>query len=554
MEIARERAYRRGIVRGVRGQTAAETLGALLVVSVIIAGMATTDAGAKIATESKRIVCEIAGGQCAPAPEDPESGDQPEPFELDGPPIVDRALPVLPFPGSVTVTCTVDSRQPETCVPQGKPGVSVQASGEIKIERSPTRLDLEGCPFDTLSIQATMKLLANAEAKNARASGKLQAYLAQSTKYAITVTPENAESIEDGDRLPPNPLDPTTLNQGESIQLSEEYYAGVKASGTYRHIQLEMGYDEGTRVSAGVRRVDATTVRVMVGDEEFVRQALRLGISLGDASVSIGNSKDLSDGKLEAIDLDISTEAGWNAYQAFVDSGELPTPGAPGTSSPTRSQLVRYTDSTEFSAKLGGLSIGGPGASSEGRWVETENLIDGTTEYTAHVRYNDTSFAIVTTENADGDPVGTPRYSLMLHGVHESYIPTLYEATGAEAPEGDPPSDIRIDFTETELEELQDMALSRLADQIELNRDGRPTNDEIRESIQDNHGVIEYEGVQYDFGGLESALAMATTPDEILAALYRSGFNSPNNVFEDLARLTAGDGFEWPGTVNQPSC
>ena len=67
MEIERRRAYRRLIVRGERGQTAAETLGALLVVSVIIAAMATTDAGAKIATESKRIVCEIAGGECAPS-------------------------------------------------------------------------------------------------------------------------------------------------------------------------------------------------------------------------------------------------------------------------------------------------------------------------------------------------------------------------------------------------------------------------------------------------------------------------------------------------------
>lgn len=554
MEIGRPRAYGPVIVRGVRGQTAAETLGALLIVSVIIAAMATTDAGAKIARESKRIVCQIGGGDCPATPEEPQPGGDPPPFELEGPPIVDRALPVLPFPGSVTVSCTVDKRQPETCVPKGQPGVSVQASGEIKIERSETRLDLEGCPFQTLSVQGTMKLIANAEAKNARASGKLQGYLGQATKYAVTVTPENAEAIESGDRRPPNPLDPRTLNQGESIQLSEEYFAGVKAAGTYRHIQLEMGYDRGTRVSAGVRRIDDTTVRVMIGDEDFVRQALKLGVSLGDASVSIGNSKDLSDGKLEAIDLDISTEAGWNAYQAFIDSGELPNPGAPGTSAPTRSQTVRYTDSTEFSAKLGGLSIGVPGSSSEGRWTETENLIDGTTQYTAHVRYNDTSFAIVRTENADGDPVGAPRYSLMLHGVHDSYIPGLYERTGAEPPEGDPPSDVRIDFTEADLNELQDLALSRIADQIELNRDGRPTNDEIRESIQNNHGIVEYNGVQYDFGGLESALAMAESPDEILAALYRAGFNSPNNIFEELALLTAGRQVEWPGTVNQPSC
>ena len=87
-----------------------------------------------------------------------------------------------------------------------------------------------------------------------------------------------------------------------------------------------------------------------------------------------------------------------------------------------------------------------------------------------------------------------------------------------------------------------------------MNRDGRPTNDEIRESIQDNHGVVEYDGVQYGFGGLESALALAKTPDEMLIALYRTGFLSQNNVIEELALLTAGQQRDWPGTINQPSC
>ena len=100
MEFERPRAYRRVIVRGVRGQTAAETLGALLIVSVIIAAMATTDAGAKIASESKRIVCEIGGGDCAPAPGDPARPGGIEPFDIEGPPIVGRTLPVLPFPAA----------------------------------------------------------------------------------------------------------------------------------------------------------------------------------------------------------------------------------------------------------------------------------------------------------------------------------------------------------------------------------------------------------------------------------------------------------------------
>ena len=137
-------------MRGERGQTAAELLGGLLVVSVITAALATTDAGAAISREAERLVCEIAGGGCAPAAETPPM----EPFEFDGPPLAGRTLPILPFPGSVTVACTGDKRQPETCVPKGQPGVSVQASGEIKVERTPTALDYNGCPLESMSIQS----------------------------------------------------------------------------------------------------------------------------------------------------------------------------------------------------------------------------------------------------------------------------------------------------------------------------------------------------------------------------------------------------------------
>ena len=102
-----------------------------------------------------------------------------EGFEYDGPPLAGQTLPVLPFPGTVTVTCSADSRQPETCVPKGQPGVSVIASGEIKVERTPTFLDMEGCPFQNLSIQTTLKFGANAEAKGAKIGVQVQAFLGQ---------------------------------------------------------------------------------------------------------------------------------------------------------------------------------------------------------------------------------------------------------------------------------------------------------------------------------------------------------------------------------------
>jgi hypothetical protein len=550
MEIGPVRAYGPMIVRGVRGQTAAETLGALLVVSVIIAAMATTDAGAKIATESKRIVCEIAGGECAPSESQP--GGPMEGFEFDGPPLAGRTLPVLPFPGSVTVTCTADSRQPETCVPKGQPRVSVTTSGEVKLERTPTFLDMEGCPFQNLSIQATLKFGANAEAKGARIGGQVQAYLGRASKYQVTVTPSDADAIEAGSRNAPNPVDPRSLAKGEAIQLNEDYFAGIKAKATYREYQLEMGYDEGRRVSSGIKRMDARTMRVMVGDEEFVKQALKLGVKLGDASLSIGNSKELSDGKLHAIDIDISTEAGWNAYQRFIATGKLPQPGSAATMNPTKAETVRYTDTTELEAKFGPISIGGRGSSSEGRYLKTENLATGTTTYTTNVRYNNSSFTLSNEEDANGNLVGTPRYSLMLHDIDPSYWPLLYDRMGQKPPSGDPPEDLRIDFTEAELRQLQDLALNRIAERIAMGRDGRPSIEEIREGM--DNGTIEWDGATYAFTGLESGLASAKDPAEMLIALYRDGFMSPNRVIEDLASLTVGQTREWPGTINLPSC
>ena len=119
------------------------------------------------------------------------------------------------------------------------------------------------------------------------------------------MSPQAAEDIGAAAATPPNPVDPRSLARGESIQLNEDYYAGIKAKGTYKELQVELGYDSGTRVSSGVRRIDANKVRVMVGDEDFVKQALKFGVKFGDASVSIGNTKELSDGKLHAVDIDI---------------------------------------------------------------------------------------------------------------------------------------------------------------------------------------------------------------------------------------------------------
>jgi hypothetical protein len=157
-------------MRDERGQTAAEYLGILLLVAAILGALFLANPAPAIAGGIKHAICSIIKRDCDAGGTDatqPGVGDS----DLDGPSLTDHPLPVLPFPGSVTVSCTYDERDPQKCVPHGGPGVSVQASGEIKVERTPTSLDANGCPWQNVSVQAKLQLSANAEAKGAKAGG-----------------------------------------------------------------------------------------------------------------------------------------------------------------------------------------------------------------------------------------------------------------------------------------------------------------------------------------------------------------------------------------------
>ena len=55
------------------------------------------------------------------------------------------------------------------------------------------------------------------------------------------------------------------------------------------------------------------------------------------------------------------------------------------------------------------------------------------------------------------------------------------------------------------------VALNRLADQVAMNGK-RPSTEEIEASLRENHGLVKYDGVTYDFGGVESLLAKGGRP------------------------------------------
>ena len=82
------------------------------------------------------------------------------------------------------------------------------------------------------------------------------------------------------------PGDPRTMAPGESVVMSEAFYNGHNLQVSYRPLQATMGFEEGQRLSTGAQGIDARTMRIYVSDEEFVRQALSLGLSVTSRSQS----------------------------------------------------------------------------------------------------------------------------------------------------------------------------------------------------------------------------------------------------------------------------
>ncbi|HEY6596874.1 MAG TPA: hypothetical protein VI011_22640, partial [Asanoa sp.] len=407
------------MLRGQSGQASGEYAGILAVVMIVFVALFASGLAPTVADAASNAVCAIIGKGCDTG-EDPGGGDGGGgPTEGPAPVDFDLPFPVLPFPGSMSVSCSYTSSSPGLCQ-DGPPGVSVGAEGSFEIERTDTTLDPEGCPTQTLSVTGRLELQTTASGETPVASGELKNYLGEATTYSVTVPPDAADAIESGDRSVPNPIDPRTIQAGESVELSQEFYAGNGQKGSYRALQVELGYDEGKRVSAGVSRVNPNTLRVYVGDEDFVRNALSLGIGNDAAGVALAAGAELSDGRLRSVDIDISTSAGWKAYQQFLKSGRLPRDGAAGTSDPTSSDVYEFTDKTQLEAHLGNLSIGGVLAESGATGVETTNA-DGSVDGSFVAHYNDAGVAVTTHTEPGGEPEPT-RYSLLLENVSDDMI------------------------------------------------------------------------------------------------------------------------------------
>jgi hypothetical protein len=304
----------------------------------------------------------------------------------------------------------------------------------------------------------------------------------------------------------------------------------------------ELGYKDGHRVSSAVQRVDGNTVRITVGDTDFVENTLGVKVGTDDvnAGISIGNG--FQDGKARSVDLDISTPDGWQAYQNFIGAGTLPAQSAAGTSNPTTSTSDTSTHTDSGTIKIGPIGGTSGGTTVQGQIVETKHP-DGSSETTAFSRRGD---AVVATEY-DRDPSGNivgEHYALQLQDVDRHYVDGYQQLSGHSGDSGSN-RDLTLNYSAADLTAMQNDAADQiLAAQRGMN--GSPfenggTRDQLEAYLADHAdgaGLAPAGGVTGQF--ILAAMAGAREPSDVLVALQNSGLGSSTGVAEFLMNFYYG--------------
>jgi hypothetical protein len=202
------------------GQTAAEYMGVLLVVSVIIAAVATTSVGTQIRDEMKRIVCQIFGGDCGEALSDCVTAEATEKVSINGE--VNVRLFTVKLEGGVEYT-----RQKRA---NGQVAMSFKLATAGGVgEKIKKHLDasIKGGPAESVTFLLADDAAANEFAQQIKDSAK-----------AIALKPLNRFGIDGGDpHIDFPPVESLSFEQTGTVSLGSE----ADSAGGYGSATVEIG-------------------------------------------------------------------------------------------------------------------------------------------------------------------------------------------------------------------------------------------------------------------------------------------------------------------------
>ena len=426
---------------------------------------------------SSRAICAIIGGDCERRRRRPDAAASATATRR---PVADRPPAPRPaVPGLGHGHVHLRRARPQKCVPQGRqracrsrPAASSRSSARRR-RWTPTAARGRTCRSQT-----KLKLSANAEAKGAKAGGSLAAYLGQSTKYQLTVAPGL------GGRRSPTATArrPTRSTRARSrpARASSSPRTSTRAS-TQGLLPRAAGRDGLRRGPPRVQRRQADQPDDRAGDGR--RHGLRPpGAQARRRLQGRQRSRSATPRTSPTASCTRSTStsptrpAGTPTRRSWPPAS-CPKEGTPGTINPTKAETVVYTDVTRSRPSSAA-------SSSAGSVNELRGPPDRDDQRRRHRR--PTRVRPLRRRRRRGhDQEGRRRQ----RGRHRrrarccsrtSTSPTRSRASTRQTgktPPSDTGGNMRLDFTEAQLEQLRQAALARLADKVEMNGDGRPTND-----------------------------------------------------------------------------
>lgn len=298
-------------------------------------------------------------------------------------------------------------------------------------------------------------------------SGSYSEFAGTRVTYEAVVTPEQGRQIADGNlSAAPNPLDPMSMPIGTGVLIRGQTLTGSHFEANYKLLHVTGTNTDLSGQGFGVRRVDANTFEIVAGDVNTVENDLFAGLGYrGIAAIGLSAENSLEDRSMSIARLDLRTEEGQAAYQAFMSGGQMPSWSPPGVVQAGTTQVMTYEHAASIGLEVGGFGWSAELNSSESNIISTR-WADGTTEYTRSVQMGDNHYAEWTwrTDASGAEVPGSARYGVMLANYNSalaSYLTDAYASNpGSSTSYGsfDGDQHVRLQFSEADLMQIRNDA------------------------------------------------------------------------------------------------
>ena len=424
--------------------------------------------------------------------------------------------------------------------PKKPPPVAVKLTGKVtgEVSRGNPELADNGQTYENLSVSVDIQAGVQGDGKLPKGVGiTLSKYDGETFTYKLRVTSERAEQIANGTVRPPVPIDPDSLRAGESITMDEEAYEGNSQSASYKILKGTLGFAEGRRLSSAVERLPSGRMRILVGDEEFVKNAIELRLGTDDFGVAAGVSREFASGDLRTVEVNPRNEEGWDAYQHFVTTGTLPATEGPGVRNTTSVEKASWSSSTTLKLDIKPIHVGGSSTPFAGDVTETHHS-DGSVDYALTDRHGSVTYVEQAKKELGDEEYGPSEYTLLLQGADSSLTEALTELHGGdvEAIDGDN-QNLRLRFTEADIERLRQDAVEQISYYSTQGGEEGMTPAQVEEEAKKGYYDAQFGVPGGSYETYLRGLATARNSSELLAFVQSSSFGNSSSVVDDLLRL-----------------